>query len=47
MDQLFGDLDLLAAAGAEAADVTVAMDESVDAPTTVPCGITISITLDC
>ncbi|MFD3686115.1 hypothetical protein ACFWTE_14990 [Nocardiopsis sp. NPDC058631] len=46
---IFGDLDLLATAGAQVAhdDMSVTMDEGTDAPTSVPCGITISITLDC
>lgn len=46
---VFGDLDLLATAGAEVAhdDMSVVLDDGADAPTSVPCGITVSITLDC
>lgn len=46
---IFGDIELLSTAGAQAAqeDVSITLDEGVDAPSTVPCGITISITLDC
>lgn len=46
---VFGDLELLSTAGAQAAqeDMSVTLDEGFDAPSTIPCGITISITLDC
>lgn len=46
---VFGDLSALAEEAATVAldDVTVSLDGAEDAPTSVPCGITISITLDC
>lgn len=47
MNHVLGDLDVLAEAGAEAEEFEVLLDEETDSPTSVPCGITISITLDC
>ena len=46
---VFGNLDTIAAAAADAAsaDRSVVSVDSTEAPTTIPCGITISITLDC
>lgn len=46
---IFGDLDLMSEEASAVAqdDVTISLDGAEDSPTSFPCGITISITLDC
>ena len=42
---MFEKMDIEAAASALNEDVMI--DDSIDSPTSIPCGITISITLNC
>jgi hypothetical protein len=46
---VFGDLSVMSREASRVAhdDFTVSLDSPEDSPTSVPCGITISITLNC